>query len=151
MKKIKEDKMIKKELTPDDLDLIKQVEELLDKDLISQEKEVDEDGGMTSSGVLGVNSTSDGFMDGKTNFVIPKKLKHIDSDEEVKILKRFELKENSKKKKSSKKTVVAPPYWFPIDNSENNSENDIGDIGDIGVDAGITVGESDEEDDESFE
>lgn len=153
MKRIKEDKMIKKELTPEDLDLIKQVEELLDKDLISQEKEVDEDGGMTSAGVLGVNSTSDGFMDGKTNFVIPKKLKHIDSDEEVKIIKRFELKENSKKKKkSSKKTVVAPPYWFPIDNSENNSENDIGDIGDIGVDAGIAVGESDEEeDDESFE
>lgn len=151
MKKIKEDKMIKKELTPEDLELIKQVEELLDKDLISQEKEVDEDAGMTSAGVLGVNSTSDGFMDGKTNFVMPKKLKHIDSDEEVKILKRFELKENSKKKKSSKKTVVAPPYWFPVDNTENNSENDIGDIGDIGVDAGITVGESDEEDDESFE
>lgn len=149
MKKIKEDKMIKKELTPDDLELIKQVEELLDKDLINQEKEVDEDGGMTSSGVLGVNSTSDGFMDGKTNFVMPKKLKHIDSDEEVKILKRFELKENSKKKKSSKKTVVAPPYWFPIDNTENNSEND---VGDIGIDAGIAVGESDEEeDDESFE
>jgi hypothetical protein len=148
MKKIKEDKMIKKELTPEDLDLIKQVEELLDKDLINQEKEVDEDGGMTSSGVLGVNSTSDGFMDGKTNFVMPKKLKHIDSDEEVKILKRFELQENSKKKKTSKKTVVAPPYWFPIDNIENNSEND---IGDIAVDAGIAVGESDEEDDESFE
>lgn len=149
MKKIKEDKMIKKELTPEDLELIKQVEELLDKDLISQEKEVDEDGGMTSSGVLGVNSTSDGFMDGKTNFVMPKKLKHIDSDEEVKILKRFELKENSKKKKSSKKTVVAPPYWFPIDNLENNSEND---MGDIAVDAGIAVGESDEkEDDEFFE
>jgi hypothetical protein len=148
MKKIKEDKMIKKELTPEDLDLIKQVEELLDKDLINQEKEVDEDGGMTSAGVLGVNSTSDGFMDGKTNFVMPKKLKHIDSDEEVKILKRFELQENSKKKKSSKKTVVAPPYWFPIDNTENNSEND---IGDIAVDAGIAVGESDEKDDESFE
>lgn len=145
---LKEDKMIKKELTPEDLELIKQVEELLDKDLINQEKEVDEDGGITSSGVLGVNSTSDGFMDGKTNFVMPKKLKHIDSDEEVKILKRFELQENSKKKKSSKKTVVAPPYWFPIDNTENNSEND---IGDMAVDAGIAVGESDEEDDESFE
>lgn len=148
---LKEDKMIKKELSQDDLDLIKQVEELLDKDLINQEKEVDEDGGMTSAGVLGVNSTSDGFMDGKTNFVMPKKLKHIDSDEEVKILKRFELKENSKKKKSSKKTVVAPPYWFPVDNTENNSENDIGDIGDIAVDAGIAIGESDEEDDEYFE
>jgi hypothetical protein len=148
MKKIKEDSVLSKELSQEDLDLIKQVEELLDKDLINQEKEVDEDGGMTSAGVLGVNSTSDGFMDGKTNFVMPKKLKHIDSDEEVKILKRFELKENSKKKKSSKKTVVAPPYWFPIDNTENNSEND---IGDIAVDAGIAVGESDEEDDESFE
>ena len=148
MKKIQEDNLVSTELSQEDLDLIKQVEELLDKDLINKEKEVDEDAGMTSSVVLGINSTENGFMDGKTNFVMPKKLKHIDSDEEVKILKRFELQENFKKKKSSKKTVVAPPYWFPIDNTENNSESD---IGDIAVDAGIAVGESDEEDDESFE
>jgi hypothetical protein len=92
MKKIKEDKMIKKELTPEDLDLIKQVEELLDKDLISQEKEVDEDAGMTSSGVLGVNSTSDGFMDGKTNFVIPKKLKDVNTGKDIEIQKRIDMR-----------------------------------------------------------
>lgn len=154
MKKIKEDVLMTNDLSKEDLELIKQVDQMLDKDVLSKDTDVKEDGGMTSAGVLGVNSTADGFMDGKTNFVMPKKLSNIDNGEEVEILRRISVEESSKKKKSASKKYSAVPYWFPREiDSDDDSDIDITDTAmfDAVADGGMAVGESDEEDDESFE